>query len=154
MRALAVTGAKRSPAMPDVPTLIETGIPVEANLWTGLFAPAATPRPIVDKLNEDITRIFDTPQMKEWLLTAMGGEFGRNTPEQFSAFVATRCRALAEGRAAARAIASSEADSCWIRRPLQIARMFASLITFAHFSRLFPEVAANSSGVLAITSTA
>ena len=89
LRALAVTTTKRSPAAPDVPTLIESGIPVEAILWTGLFAPAATPRPVVNKLNEDIARIFDAPQMKEWLLTGMGGEFTPHTPEQFSAFVAT-----------------------------------------------------------------
>src|SRR5262249_1467707 len=43
MRALAVTGAKRSPAVPDVPTLLESGIPVEVNLWTGMFAPEGTP---------------------------------------------------------------------------------------------------------------
>jgi tripartite-type tricarboxylate transporter receptor subunit TctC len=88
MRALAVTGTKRSAAVPDVATLLESGIPVEANLWTGLFAPAATPRAIVSKLNEDIARIVDTPQMKEWLLNSLGGEFTPNTPEQFGAFLA------------------------------------------------------------------
>jgi len=88
MRALAVTGAKRSPAAPTVPTLIESGIQVEAYLWTGLFAPAATPKAIVNKLNEDIARTIDTPQTKEWLLNSLGGEFTPNTPEQFSAFVA------------------------------------------------------------------
>jgi tripartite-type tricarboxylate transporter receptor subunit TctC len=89
MRALAVSGSKRSPAVPEVPTLAESGIPVEANIWTGLFAPAATPRGIVNKLNEDITRIVDTPQTKDWLLSAMGGEFAANTPEQFAAFLAS-----------------------------------------------------------------
>lgn len=88
MRALAITGAKRSPAVPDVPTLIESGIPVEANLWTGLFATAGTPKAIVNKLNENIARIVDTPQMKEWLLTSLGGEYTPNTPEQFGAFLA------------------------------------------------------------------
>ncbi|MGZ5259601.1 MAG: Bug family tripartite tricarboxylate transporter substrate binding protein, partial [Burkholderiales bacterium] len=89
MRALAVTGTKRSAAMPDVSTLLESGIQVEANLWTGLFAPAATPKAIVNKLNEDIARIVDTPQMKEWLLNSLGGEFTPNTPDQFGAFLAT-----------------------------------------------------------------
>jgi tripartite-type tricarboxylate transporter receptor subunit TctC len=89
LRALAVTGAKRSPAVPDVPTLIESGIKVEANLWTGLFAPAGTPKAIVNKLNEDIRRIVETPQNKEWLLNNLGGEFTPNTPEQFSAFLDT-----------------------------------------------------------------
>ena len=89
IRALAVTGTKRSPAVPDVPTMIESGVNLEANLWTGLFAPAATPKAIVNKLNEDITRVFDTPQTKEWLLTSLGGEFTPNTPDQFAAFLVT-----------------------------------------------------------------
>jgi tripartite-type tricarboxylate transporter receptor subunit TctC len=89
MRALATTGAKRSPALPEVPTLLESGIPVEANLWTGLFAPAGTPRPIVNKLNEDIGRMLDTAQMKQWLLENLGGEITPHTPEQFAAFLAT-----------------------------------------------------------------
>jgi tripartite-type tricarboxylate transporter receptor subunit TctC len=89
MRALAITGAKRSPAVPDVPTMIESGIQVEANLWTGLFAPAGTPRTIVNKLNEEIGRMLDTAQMKEWLLANLGGEIAPHTPEQFGAFLAT-----------------------------------------------------------------
>ncbi|HKA41114.1 MAG TPA: tripartite tricarboxylate transporter substrate binding protein [Burkholderiales bacterium] len=88
MRALAVTGAKRSPAVPDVPTLLESGIPVEVNLWTGMFAPEGTPRAVVAKLNEDVRRIVDTPQMKEWLLKNLGGEFTPHTPDQFSSFLA------------------------------------------------------------------
>jgi len=89
LRALAVTGAKRSPAVPDVPTLLESGVQVEANLWTGLFAPERAPKAIVNKLNQDITRIVDTPQTKQWLLSSLGGEFTPNTPEQFAAFLAT-----------------------------------------------------------------
>ncbi len=89
MRGLAVTGAKRSPAVPDVPTLLESGIQVEANLWTGLFAPAGTPKAIVNKLNEDIGRMLETPQMKEWLMNNLGGEIAPHTPEQFGAFLAT-----------------------------------------------------------------
>ena len=88
LRALAVTSAKRSPAVPDVPTLIESGIQVEANLWTGLFAPAGTPRAIVDKLNQDIGRMLDAPQMKQWLLESLGGEIALHTPDQFAAFLA------------------------------------------------------------------
>jgi tripartite-type tricarboxylate transporter receptor subunit TctC len=87
LRGLAVTGAKRSPAVPDVPTLLESGIQVEANLWAGMFAPAGTPKAIVNKLNGEIGRIMDTPQMKEWMLTNLGGEFTPNTPEQFAAFI-------------------------------------------------------------------
>jgi len=87
MRALAVTGAKRSAAVPDVPTLIESGVQVEANLWTGLFAPEGAPRAVVNMLNQGIGRIWDTPDMKSWLLTGLGGEFSPNTPEQFGTFL-------------------------------------------------------------------
>jgi tripartite-type tricarboxylate transporter receptor subunit TctC len=88
MRALAVTSAKRSPAAPAVPTLMESGIPLEANIWTGLFAPTGTPAAIINKLNHDVARMIDTPQMKEWLLNNLGGEYTPNTPEQFAAFLA------------------------------------------------------------------
>jgi tripartite-type tricarboxylate transporter receptor subunit TctC len=87
LRGLAVTGAKRSPAVPDVPTLLESGVQIETNLWAGIFAPAETPKAIVSKLNEEIGRIMDTPQMKEWMIANMGGEFTANTPEQFGAFI-------------------------------------------------------------------
>jgi tripartite-type tricarboxylate transporter receptor subunit TctC len=88
LRGLAVTSAKRSPAVPDVPTLLESGIQVEANLWAGMFAPAGTPKAIVNKLNAEIGRTMDAPQMKEWMLANLGGEFVPNTPEQFAAFLA------------------------------------------------------------------
>jgi len=88
LRGLAVTGAKRSPAVPDVPTLIESGVNVEANLWAGMFAPAGTPPAIINKLNADVGRIMDTPQMKEWMINNLGGEFTPNTPEQFAQFLA------------------------------------------------------------------
>ncbi|MEQ1775146.1 MAG: tripartite tricarboxylate transporter substrate binding protein [Burkholderiales bacterium] len=87
LRALAVTSAKRSPAIPDVPTLLESGINVEANLWTGLFATAGTPAPIVNKLNAEIGRFISEPQMNTWLVNNLGGEFSPHTPEQFSEFL-------------------------------------------------------------------
>lgn len=87
-RSLAVTSAKRSPALPEVPTLMESGIAVEANLWTGLFAPAGTPPAIVNKLNADITRMMETAQSREWLMANLGGEFTPHTPEQFGTFLA------------------------------------------------------------------
>ena len=88
LRALAVTGATRSPAVPDVPTLLESGINVEANLWTGLFATAGTPAPIVNKLNTEITRVINAPQTATWLMNNLGGEFSAHTPEQFGEFLA------------------------------------------------------------------
>ena len=63
LRSLAVTSAKRSPALPDVPTLLESGINVEAYLWTGLFATAGTPAAVAGKLNAEITRFINEPQI-------------------------------------------------------------------------------------------
>lgn len=87
LRGLAVTSAKRSPAIPQVPTLLESGINVEANLWTGLFAPAGTPAPIINKLNTEIARFISAPQTNTWLVNNLGGEFAPHTPEQFAEFL-------------------------------------------------------------------
>ena len=58
MRALATTGLKRSPLMPDVPTVAEAGVPgYEATIWLGIMAPAGTPKDIVDKLNAEINKV-------------------------------------------------------------------------------------------------
>ena len=87
LRGLAVTSPKRSPALPDVPTLQESGINVEAYLWTGLFATGGTPMPVVNKLNSEITRFINEPQMNAWLLNNVGGEFAPHSPEQFGEFL-------------------------------------------------------------------
>lgn len=87
LRSLAVTSATRSPAIPDVPTLLESGINVEAYLWTGMFAPAGTPAPVVNKLNAEITRIFNDPQTNTWLVNNLGGDFSPHTPEQYGKFL-------------------------------------------------------------------
>lgn len=87
LRSLAVTSVKRSPAIPDVPTLLESGINVEANLWTGLFATGGTPAPIINKLNAEITRFISSPQTNAWLMNNLGGEFSPHTPEQFGEFL-------------------------------------------------------------------
>lgn len=91
VRALAVTGARQSPAMPNVPTMTEAGLQGfdDVYFWLGMFAPAGTPQQIVNKLNADIARILDTPKMKEWLMHDLGGEFAPNTPDQFNAFLVT-----------------------------------------------------------------
>ena len=89
IKALAITGAKRTSATPGVPTLLESGINVEANLWTGLFTTAGTPRAVVGKLNDELARYLDTAATREWLLTSLGGEYTPNTPEQFAAFLAS-----------------------------------------------------------------
>ena len=89
LRGLAVTSVKRSPAIPDVPTLLESGINVEASLWTGLFATAGTPASIVNKLNAEIARFISEPQTNTWMVNNLGGEFSPHTPEQFNEFLKT-----------------------------------------------------------------
>src|SRR4029453_3767455 len=68
LRALAVSSPKRSPALPDVPTFAEAGFKgSEATTWFGVLAPAGTPEPIVSRLNAEITKILQTPEVKERL---------------------------------------------------------------------------------------
>jgi tripartite-type tricarboxylate transporter receptor subunit TctC len=85
VRPLAVGTAKRSPALPDVPTVSEQGYPgFEAALWLGVLAPANTPKPIVDKLHKAIVEIVATPDFKA-AMDANGAEpLSSATPEQFT----------------------------------------------------------------------
>lgn len=87
LRSMAVTSAKRSPALPDVPTLLESGINVDASLWMGVFAPTGTPAPVINKLNADIGRYMSEPQTNSWIVNNLGGEFAPHTPEQFAEFL-------------------------------------------------------------------
>jgi tripartite-type tricarboxylate transporter receptor subunit TctC len=87
VRALAVTGAHRSPALPEVPTMMESGVRgYESSTWYGLLAPKATPRAIVVKLNREVVAIINLPDVKSHLL-AEGAEPVGNTPEQFGEFI-------------------------------------------------------------------
>lgn len=87
LRALAVGSATRSPALPDVPTVAEAGYPgFEAALWLGVFAPAGTPRPIVDRLNRELLAIVATEDFKAQM-EKNGAEPQANSPEQFAAMV-------------------------------------------------------------------
>ena len=84
-RALAVTTAKRSSALPDVPTLSETVLPgFDIGTWFGILAPAATPPEIVAKLNAEMVRIINLPEVRVQLLE-MGSEPIGNTPVQMAA---------------------------------------------------------------------
>jgi tripartite-type tricarboxylate transporter receptor subunit TctC len=86
LRALAVTGATRSPQLPDVPTVIETGVPgYEAYVWMGLFAPKGTPASIVDKIQREVIAALAVPQVKNYLAAA-GIEIMGSTPAEFGAF--------------------------------------------------------------------
>jgi tripartite-type tricarboxylate transporter receptor subunit TctC len=85
LRALAVTSAVRSPALPDVPTSAESGLPgFEVVQYYGLAAPAGTPRPIVERLNEELQVILKSDTIKQRLL-AEGSEPAPGTPEDYGA---------------------------------------------------------------------
>jgi len=84
LRPLAVTTPKRSPELPDVPTLAEAGFPgFEMTTWYGLLVTGGTPRPIVDRLAAELTRILLMPDVQA-RLRGLGGEPGALTPEQFA----------------------------------------------------------------------
>ncbi len=86
LRALAVTGAKRSPQLPDVPTLIESGVPgYEAYVWMGLMAPKGTPAPIVEKLQREVLKALSTEAVKTYMANA-GIEIVGSTPAEFGTF--------------------------------------------------------------------
>jgi tripartite-type tricarboxylate transporter receptor subunit TctC len=87
LRALGVTGARRTPALPEVPTIAEAGVPgYEAVGWFGLMAPAGTPREVVSTLNREINRILQLPEVKARLLD-LGAEPASASPEQFLEFI-------------------------------------------------------------------
>jgi len=90
LRALAVTSAKRlTDSMPDVPTVAESGWPglqgFEVVSWQALFAPAGTPKPIVEKLHAEILKIMQTPEMQE-RIKGLGMQPSSLTPEQVLTF--------------------------------------------------------------------
>jgi tripartite-type tricarboxylate transporter receptor subunit TctC len=87
MRPLAVSTSKRNSALPDVPTVAESGIPgFEFNFWIGLLAPAKTPRDIVNKLNAEVTKIMQQPEVRE-RMAKLGAEAMPMSPEQFDAYI-------------------------------------------------------------------
>jgi len=89
LRAIAVTGAKRSLAAPDVPTVAEAAFPgFEAVTWYGLFVPAGTPAAIVSKLNAEVVKILRAPDFRDWLV-AQGADPVGSTPDELAAFVKT-----------------------------------------------------------------
>ena len=87
IRALAQTTAKRSPAAPDVPTVAETVPGFEATTWFALFAPAGTPRDVVQKLNAEVQRVFKLPDVAD-KLKGLGLEPWLSTPEELAAYQA------------------------------------------------------------------
>src|SRR5262245_16125183 len=87
LRALAVLAPARSAALPDVPTAAESGLPAfEVTTWYGVLAPAATPRPIVHRLNRELVKIMHSAELKA-PLDASGTEPRTSTPEEFAAYI-------------------------------------------------------------------
>jgi tripartite-type tricarboxylate transporter receptor subunit TctC len=86
VKMLAVSTAKRSPYLPDVPTLKESGIDVEADAWMGLIAPGGMPKAMVDKINTDVVTVIKSPAAKDKLAAALMEPVG-STPEQFRAVI-------------------------------------------------------------------
>ncbi len=89
LRALAVTGAKRTATVPELPTVIEAGLPgYVVTSWFGVLAPAATPRDVIVRLNSELAQAMRSPDMRE-RLAGEGAEPTSSTPEQFAAFIKT-----------------------------------------------------------------
>ena len=87
MKMLAVTTARRMSLFPDVPTLAESGMPgFEVGAWQGVLAPAATPRPIVERLNAEITKALQNPDLRA-RLAAQGAEPLGSTPGEYGAYL-------------------------------------------------------------------
>ena len=88
LRALATASGKRLAAEPSLPTIAEAGVPgYQFQAWFGVVAPAGTPRPIIDKLNQELRRLVTLPDVRERLTTQGGFEISTGTPEAFSALI-------------------------------------------------------------------
>jgi tripartite-type tricarboxylate transporter receptor subunit TctC len=89
MRAIAVAGEKRSAALPDVPTLIEQGYAgLTAYAWWGIFAPAGTPKPVIEKLNAELVKVFNLPDVRKTLTETLGMDLVVSSPEQLQRWIA------------------------------------------------------------------
>lgn len=87
VRGLAVSGPKRSEALPEIPTMVEAGVPgYEATTWTGLVAPVGMPRPIVLKINAEVNKMVASAAFRE-KVAMIGSEPMSGTPEQFAEFI-------------------------------------------------------------------
>jgi tripartite-type tricarboxylate transporter receptor subunit TctC len=89
VRALAVTGAKRAPALPELPTIAEAGVAgYEATSWNGMLAPAGTPADVIKRLNAEFNRIISAPDMKKRMLDS-GYEPVGGPPERLGELIRT-----------------------------------------------------------------
>jgi len=86
VRAIATTGKRRFPALPNVPTALESGLPYESISWWGVIGPANLPQPIVDKLAAEITRTVRLPDVREFI-SGQGAEVTTSSPQEFADLV-------------------------------------------------------------------
>jgi tripartite-type tricarboxylate transporter receptor subunit TctC len=87
LRPIGVTSLKRTAALPEVPTIAESGVPgYEVNPWFGVLLPARTPQPLVSRLNAEILKVLQLPATRE-RFAAEGFEAAGNTPAQFAAYI-------------------------------------------------------------------
>ena len=101
LRGLMVVGSRRVQPLPDVPSAAEAGLPAIRHLaWGGFFAPAGTPRPVVDRLNAEIVKALRSAEM-ERILAEQGSRVVTNTPDEFAAFIRREQEELAKLAAAA-----------------------------------------------------
>jgi tripartite-type tricarboxylate transporter receptor subunit TctC len=83
LRAIATTGEKRASSLPDVPTLIEQGFPgLTAHAWWGIYAPAATPKPIIDKFHAELVKVLGQPDVRKTLSESLAMDLVVSTPEE------------------------------------------------------------------------
>jgi tripartite-type tricarboxylate transporter receptor subunit TctC len=99
IRPIAVTSLKRMPALPDTPTMTEAGVPPPPGLdireWYGVIVPAATPAPIIKKLNAEMVKVFKRPDVQK-RLTEMGAEYVGSSPQELSKQIASDVRTWAK----------------------------------------------------------
>ena len=91
LKPIAIPRKQRQKELPDVPILREAGFPdIDPQGWAGMFAPAGTPKPIVEKIQKDVVVVFAKPEFQN-LLQALGSEQVTSTPDVFEKFIAEDC---------------------------------------------------------------
>lgn len=99
LRAIVVTSAKRSGALPDIPTIAEAGLPLPAGLemreWYGMVAPLKVPQPLIAKLNTEMVKIFKRPDVQT-RLSEMGAELAGSTPKELAVQIANDVKTWAK----------------------------------------------------------
>jgi tripartite-type tricarboxylate transporter receptor subunit TctC len=88
LKALAVTGPKRLASAPDVPTMLEAGVPdFDLVSWYGVVVPWGTPKSIIDRLNADLRKTMQSPEVRDKLAASLGADTTVNSPEAFGAML-------------------------------------------------------------------